>query len=109
MRVGLLLLGLLAGVAEVERLRTALIDLVASVLSPLPDPQRTVLDLLALAGSVPTADVERLTGSSTVRSLLDQGFITPCPGGIRQLTLRHGLFGAVGRRRGPDVVPHVTS
>ncbi|MHA7239320.1 LuxR C-terminal-related transcriptional regulator [Arthrobacter sp. TMS1-12-1] len=68
-------------------------DLVASVLTPLSEAQRTALDLLALGGAVPAADVERLTGSEAVRSLVDQRFVVPHPADARYLALRHGLYG----------------
>ncbi|MBG6224119.1 DNA-binding CsgD family transcriptional regulator [Arthrobacter sp. CAN_A2] len=75
----------------------ALTDLVASILAPMPDAQRTAMDLLALGGAVPAADVERLTGSEAVRTLIDQRFVAAHPADARYLTLRHGLYGEVIR------------
>ncbi|MHA7282230.1 LuxR C-terminal-related transcriptional regulator [Arthrobacter sp. TMS2-4] len=75
----------------------ALTDLVASLLAPMPEEQRTVMDLLALGGAVPAADVERLIGSDAVRALVDQRFVVTDAGDARYLTLRHGLYGDVLR------------
>ncbi|PPB49588.1 hypothetical protein C4K88_07830 [Arthrobacter pityocampae] len=75
----------------------ALTDLVASVLAPLPEAQRAVLDVLALGGAVPASEVERLAGVDAVRALIDQRFVTAHPADAGYLTLRHGLYGEVLR------------
>ncbi|WP_394249925.1 LuxR C-terminal-related transcriptional regulator [Arthrobacter pityocampae] len=75
----------------------ALTDLVASVLAPLPEAQRAVLDVLALGGAVPTLDVECLAGVDAVRALIDQRFVAAHPADAGYLTLRHGLYGEVLR------------
>ncbi|WP_434992913.1 LuxR C-terminal-related transcriptional regulator [Arthrobacter sp. Ld5] len=75
----------------------ALADLVASVLAPMPEEQRTVMDLLALAGAASAADVERLASGDAVRALVDQRFVAVHPAGVDWLTLRHGLYGDVLR------------
>ncbi|MEC5200179.1 DNA-binding CsgD family transcriptional regulator [Arthrobacter sp. PL16] len=72
-------------------------DLVASILAPMPEPQRKALDLLALGGAVATADVERLTSAGTVRTLVSQRLAVTHPSESRYLTLRHGLYGEVIR------------
>lgn len=77
----------------------ALMDVVASIVTPVPvpAPQRKALDLLALGGSVAITHVERLAGGDAVRSLVARRLAVVHPVASGSLMLRHGLVADVIR------------